>query len=103
MENELEKVLESKFFCPSRFAQEIENNVNHHLRGGIVNFSFSGGLCLHIRNNGANQGPNTKLIAEARATVDDRKRAELIKKGVKLVYEEVPTIPIPFRHITSAV
>jgi hypothetical protein len=27
MENELEKVLESKFFCPSRFAQEIENLV----------------------------------------------------------------------------
>ena len=27
MENELEKVLESKFFCPSRFAQEIENIV----------------------------------------------------------------------------
>jgi len=24
MENELEKVLENKFFCPSRFAQEIE-------------------------------------------------------------------------------
>jgi hypothetical protein len=24
MDNELEKVLESKFFCPSRFAQEIE-------------------------------------------------------------------------------
>lgn len=24
MENELEKVLESKFFCPTRFAQEIE-------------------------------------------------------------------------------
>jgi hypothetical protein len=24
MENELEKVLESKFFCPSKFAQEIE-------------------------------------------------------------------------------
>ena len=24
MENELEKALESKFFCPSRFAQEIE-------------------------------------------------------------------------------
>jgi len=24
MENELEKVLEQKFFCPSRFAQEIE-------------------------------------------------------------------------------
>ncbi len=27
MENELEKVLESKFFCPSKFAQEIENLV----------------------------------------------------------------------------
>jgi hypothetical protein len=27
MENELEKVLESKFFCQSRFAQEIENLV----------------------------------------------------------------------------
>ena len=27
MENELEKVLESKFFCPSRFAQEIERLV----------------------------------------------------------------------------
>lgn len=27
MENELEKVLENKFFCPSRFAQEIETLV----------------------------------------------------------------------------
>jgi len=27
MENELEKALENKFFCPSRFAQEIENLV----------------------------------------------------------------------------
>lgn len=28
MENEFEKVLEGKFFCPSRFAQEIENLVH---------------------------------------------------------------------------
>ena len=28
MENELEKALESKFFCPSRFAQEIESLVH---------------------------------------------------------------------------
>ena len=28
MENELEKVLESKFFCPARFAQEIESLVH---------------------------------------------------------------------------
>ena len=27
MENELEKLLESNFFCPSRFAQEIESLV----------------------------------------------------------------------------
>ena len=27
MENELEKVLENKFVCPSRFAQEIESLV----------------------------------------------------------------------------
>lgn len=27
---ELEKVLESKFFCPSKFAQEIENLVLHN-------------------------------------------------------------------------
>jgi hypothetical protein len=30
MENELEKVLESKFFCPSRFAQEIESLVQNN-------------------------------------------------------------------------
>lgn len=27
IENEFEKVLENKFFCPSKFAQEIENIV----------------------------------------------------------------------------
>jgi hypothetical protein len=27
MDNELEKVLESKFFCPTKFAQEIETLV----------------------------------------------------------------------------
>ena len=31
MENELEKVLESKFFCQSRFAQEIESLVQTNL------------------------------------------------------------------------
>jgi hypothetical protein len=41
MENELEKVLESKFFCPSRFAQEIENLVSEQKSSyidAIVNF-----------------------------------------------------------------
>jgi hypothetical protein len=30
MENELEKALENKFFCPSRFAQEIETLVQYN-------------------------------------------------------------------------
>ena len=30
MENELEKAFENKFFCPSRFAQEIEMLVQKH-------------------------------------------------------------------------
>jgi hypothetical protein len=30
MENELEKAFENKFFCPSRFAQEIETLVQTH-------------------------------------------------------------------------
>jgi len=41
MENELEKVLESKFFCPSRFAQEIESLVSEQKTSyidAIVNF-----------------------------------------------------------------
>ena len=29
MENELEKALERKFFCPSRFAQELESLVHN--------------------------------------------------------------------------
>jgi hypothetical protein len=41
MENELEKVLESKFFCPSRFAQEIESLASEQKSSyidAIVNF-----------------------------------------------------------------
>ena len=35
MENELEKALENKFFCPSRFAQEIESLVHEN---GYLNY-----------------------------------------------------------------
>ena len=42
MENELEKVLESKFFCPSRFAQDIESlvqkNADMNYIDAIVHF-----------------------------------------------------------------
>ena len=41
-ENELEKALESKFFCPTRFAQEIEtlvlNNADMNYIDAIVHF-----------------------------------------------------------------
>jgi len=35
-----------------------------------------------------------KITAEAKATVNDAKRAELIKKAVAILQEEVPSIPI---------
>ena len=42
MENELEKALENKFFCPSRFAQEIEKlvqtNIDMNYIDAIVHF-----------------------------------------------------------------
>jgi len=36
MENELEKALENKFFCPSRFAQKIENLVQVNLEMNYI-------------------------------------------------------------------
>lgn len=42
MDNELEKVLESKFFCPTKFAQEIETlvqvNIEMNYIDAIVHF-----------------------------------------------------------------
>ena len=42
MDNELEKVLESKFFCPTKFAQEIETlvqiNVEMNYIDAIIHF-----------------------------------------------------------------
>lgn len=34
------------------------------------------------------------VISEARATVDDRKRAEMVKKAAKILYEDVALIPL---------
>ena len=36
MENELEKVLDSKFFCPTKFAQEIETLVQVNLEMNYI-------------------------------------------------------------------
>ena len=50
MDNELEKVLEKKFFCPSRFAQEIETlvQVNNHMNyiDAIIHFSDQNSIDL---------------------------------------------------------
>jgi len=36
----------------------------------------------------------TRLAAESRAELDDKKCAEIVKKAVKIMYKDVPTIPI---------
>ncbi len=50
MENELEKAFENKFFCPSRFAQEIESMVQVHEEmnyiDAIVSFCESNAIDL---------------------------------------------------------
>jgi|TARA_B100001059_G_scaffold53542_1_gene47697 hypothetical protein len=50
MENELEKAFENKFFCPARFAQEIENlvkdNQNLSYIDAIVHFCESNSIDL---------------------------------------------------------
>ena len=35
-----------------------------------------------------------KIVAEARATIDDKKRAELIKRAVRIIHEDVASIPV---------
>ena len=46
--NELEKVMESKFFCPTKFAQEIEslvlNNANMNYIDAIIHFCDKNGV-----------------------------------------------------------
>ena len=50
MENELEKAFENKFFCPARFAQEIESlvkdNQNLSYIDAIVHFCESNSIDL---------------------------------------------------------
>jgi peptide/nickel transport system substrate-binding protein len=55
-------------------------------------------LALHFTSYGANgiySNPESdRLIAEARATIDDAKRGELVKKAVKIIHDDVGRIPI---------
>jgi hypothetical protein len=59
MENELEKVLESKFFCPSRFAQEIESIVQ--INNGM---SYIDAIVLFCEKNSIDVESVPKLISK---------------------------------------
>ena len=57
--NELEKVMESKFFCPSRFAQEIESLV-HNTSG---NMSYIDAIIHFCEQNNIDVEAVPKLIS----------------------------------------
>ena len=59
-ENELEKALESKFFCPSRFAQEIESLV-HNTSG---NMSYIDAIIHFCEQNNIDVEAVPKLISK---------------------------------------
>ena len=58
-ENELEKVLESKFFCPARFAQEIESLVLHN-----ENMNYIDAIVHFCDNNNIDVESVPKLISK---------------------------------------
>ena len=57
--NELEKVLESKFFCPARFAQEIESLVLHN-----ENMNYIDAIVHFCDNNNIDVESVPKLISK---------------------------------------
>lgn len=59
MENELEKVLESKFFCPSRFAQEIEKIVQRN-----SDMNYIDAIILFCEQNSIDLESVPKLISK---------------------------------------
>jgi hypothetical protein len=59
MENELEKVLENKFFCPSRFAQEIEKLVQYN-----SDMSYIDAVIHFCENNNIDLESVPKLISK---------------------------------------
>ena len=59
MENELEKVLESKFFCPSKFAQEIESLVQKN-----PDMNYIDAIIYFCEKNGIDVESVPKLISK---------------------------------------
>lgn len=56
-------------------------------------FSKDGGISIY------NNPEIERLNAEAKATIDDAARAELIKKEVRIIYQDVPSFPI-YNNVT---
>jgi peptide/nickel transport system substrate-binding protein len=71
-------------------------SIHTHSRAGSSDPTY----CLELfytKNGGFSIYANPeleKIVAEAKATVDNGKRGELIKRAIRLVHDEVPTIPI---------
>ena len=59
MENELEKVLEKKFYWPSRFTQEIENVVTNN-----SNMSYIDAVVYFCEKNSIDVESVSKLISK---------------------------------------
>ena len=59
MENELEKALENKFFCPTRFAQEIESLV--HVNSGM---SYIDAIIYFCEQNSIDLESVPKLVSK---------------------------------------
>ena len=59
MENELEKVLEKKFYCQSRFTQEIENVVTNN-----SNMSYIDAVVYFCEKNSIDVESVSKLISK---------------------------------------
>ena len=59
MENELEKVLEKKFYCPSRFTQEIENVVTNN-----SSMSYIDAVVYFCEKNSSDVESVSKLISK---------------------------------------
>ena len=59
MENELDKVLESKFYCPSKFTQEIESLVQT-----IPDMNYIDAIIHFCEKNGIDVESVPKLISK---------------------------------------
>ena len=59
MENELDKVLESKFYCPSKFTQEIESLVQ-----SVPDMNYIDAIIHFCEKNGIDVESVPKLITK---------------------------------------